>query len=237
MKKSAVPANVDRYGTFFLIPYDFCDCVRNLFQRELLLHRAFFPCGTGHAVDRAGLFVLPDGGRSCLPHFQQSVGAVSSHACQDNTHGMITDIRRDRFEENIDGGTAAMHSGSRLAGDPHGTGRLAQNAHVELSRSDVDGIWLRAVPVCGFLDMQYAVRIQPGCKQQGKGRRDMLCDDDGGHRGTQLGEDDRQSLCTARGGADRNELDTAVRMGLGHGRSRRFFDIAFVLDELCLELL
>ena len=45
----------------------------------------------GHAIDHAGILVLPNGIRALLPHGQQARGSVLSHAGHDDAHHLAAD--------------------------------------------------------------------------------------------------------------------------------------------------
>lgn len=56
---------------------------------------------SGHAVDDTCFFVLADGSRTGMPHFEQPGRAIAAHAGENDADGVASRKLGDRIEQHI----------------------------------------------------------------------------------------------------------------------------------------
>jgi hypothetical protein len=111
-----------------------------------------------HSKDDATCFVLGNGERIRLLHFEQAIGAIIAHASHQDACRITSSCLRDRPEQHINAGTMAGHQWS-ISYLQEITGAEATDEHMPVSRSDKRTAGTNPVPVGGFLDFHAAKAI------------------------------------------------------------------------------
>ena len=118
-------------------------------------------CDHRHAVDNAGLLVLPDGVSAGLAHFQQTVSAVLSHPGQDDTDSVTLDGIRNRAEQHIDRRAVSVDFLRLEKIDGVVTAKL-DDLHVPIAaRRDQYAAAFDDITVDSFFDLHLAETIEP----------------------------------------------------------------------------
>ena len=79
------------------------DGVGDGLQRQNLVYPIQLDSFLGHAEDDTGGFVLGDGRRACLFHFEHSTRAIVTHSSEDDADRIAAGVARRGTEEDVDG--------------------------------------------------------------------------------------------------------------------------------------
>ena len=118
--------------------------------------------GFWHAVDDTALLVLPQGGRSLLPHVKQSFRTVLSHAGENHAEGSSAYFLGDRVKQDIHGWAAAMDWFSGRAVQ-HNLSTAAADGQMLVARGDIDVVGPDNIPGSALLDREDAFIVEALC--------------------------------------------------------------------------
>ena len=153
--------------------------LRNLVERQHLLHRA---CGDGlprHAEHHAAGLILGHAIGAGIAHLLQSARSVVAHSGHDDAEGILSGCLRDRAEQYVDRRFVAVDE--RAVADLDVVlGSAAFHHHVFPSRRDQCQAGSYTVPVLALAHFDLAAAVETFRKHGGEALRHVLDDDDAG---------------------------------------------------------
>ena len=125
------------------------DGARDGIERQLALDGAKFIGRARHAVDDAGLLVLPERLCPCLAHASQALGTIGAHAREDDAERAAADGLGHGFEQHVDGRAVAIDARPARTGGKE----AASRTHTQMldAERDIDVVVEQPVAICCFL--------------------------------------------------------------------------------------
>jgi len=187
----------------------------NAFEHSHLRTRA------GHAIDRAGRFILADRESALSKDGLHSESAVTAHASHDDTHGVRAKDLGDGEQHHVDRWNVDDVVGVRRDLQNHLGGSAAANGEVLSCGSQVDMASSEHHTIFRFVHVHVAEIVEALGERAGESDRHVLHNEDtDGQVGGQIGEDLLQSFRTASRRSHGNDR-WGAETDRGNGRTGR----------------
>ena len=183
----------------------------NICAGSLLTDRADLMGDHGHAIDDAGILVLPDGEGTFVAHLQQTVRAVLAHAGEDDADALAAHVLGHGAEQYVHRRTVSADFFTGIAA--HGIGDAgAHHFHLQVAGGDEDAASYDLVSVFSLLRLHLADAVQAFCIHLGETFGHMLGDDDPRRVGRKIAHYFQRGFGAACGSSDRDHC-AVLRQG------------------------